>query len=187
MPSMKRILTAILVTLVITLDGYSWPRGPISDQTVAERAELIVVGRIIPASIKRIEHPAKPGDGTSHEHHAMLEIVETLKGSAKTTTVKIIIHYGLDPVTGRYVNTKSHYFDDRLGMPDAAKNAIEIYDTGGMDRRISGDIREPHIWLLSMKNPSYTTPDSTEFPGIWDPEDIQAVTKKEALKKWITK
>ena len=41
MPSMKRILTAILVTLVITLDGYSWPRGPISDQTVAERAELI--------------------------------------------------------------------------------------------------------------------------------------------------
>ena len=172
---------------MITLDGYCWPRGPISDQTVAERAELIVVGRIMPASITRIEHPAKPGDGTSHEHHAMLEIVETLKGSAKTTTVKIIIHYGLDPVTGRYVNTKSHYFDDRRGMPDAAKDAIEIYDTGGMDRRISGDIREPHIWLLSTKNPGYTSPDSTEFPGIWDPEDIQAVTKKEALKKWITK
>ena len=74
---MKRILTAILVTLVITLDGGSRPRGPISDQTVAERAELIVVGHIMPAPIERIEHPAKPGDRTSHEHHPMLEIVET--------------------------------------------------------------------------------------------------------------
>jgi len=117
----------------------------------------------------------------------MLEIVETLKGSAKTTTVEIIIHYGLDPVKGRYLKTKSYYFDDRRGMPDTAKDAIEIYDTGGMDRRISGDIREPHIWLLSTKNPGYTTPDSTKFPGIWDPEDIQAVTKKAALEKWITK
>jgi len=184
---MKRILSTILVMLAVTPPGYSWMRGVISDQTAVERAEMIVIGRILPASIKRIDHPVKPGEGASHEHHAVLEIVEILKGNAKTTTIEIIIHYGLDPVTERYMNTKSSYFDDRASKPTAAKGAIEIYDTGDMDLRISGDIREPHIWLLSTKNPGYTTPDSTAFPGIWDPEDIQPVTKKEALKKWITK
>jgi hypothetical protein len=182
---MKRTLPTILAMLAVPLAVYSWTRSPLSDQTVVERAELIVVGRILPASIKRIDHPAKPGEGASHEHHATLEIVETLKGSAKTTTIEVIIHYGLDPVTERCINTKDHFFDDRASKPTAAKGAIEIYDTGGMDRRISGDIREPQIWLLSTKNPGYTTPDSTAHPGIWDPEDIQPLTKKEALKKWI--
>src|SRR4051794_12555635 len=77
-------------------------RFPVEDADLVARAELIVVGHPNPNAITYVPHePSRPGDGRSHEHHAVLIVTQTLKGTLPKGDLSIIIRYGLDPMIER--------------------------------------------------------------------------------------
>jgi hypothetical protein len=159
----------------------------VTDESAVADAELIVVASIIPDSIQKIAHKRGEHEGASWHHRAKIRIVETLKGHTSSETIEIIIHYGLDPVTGRCLSTK--YSFDSDGRPQALGDTkvIGIWDTGGLSVPISEDVRQPHIWLLTRKDFGYTTPDDNDVVGIREPKHLQPICRKEALKNLVLK
>ncbi|WP_395750221.1 hypothetical protein [Prosthecobacter sp.] len=109
-----------------------------------------------------------------------------MKGHSEKKLLEITIHYGLDPVVGQCLSTKWEWDKSRGPVALGDPTVIGIWDTGGLDIPITDDVREPHIWLLTTKNPGYTTPESEDRPGIWEPCHLQAITQKEKLKKIIS-
>jgi hypothetical protein len=63
------------------------------------------------------------------------------------------------------------------------KDTIVIFDTGNSVHNgapITGDIRMNHIWLLR-----HVWPEGSNMIGIVDPEDIQPMSKKAELLKYL--
>ena len=180
----KTVLIAVIIFCSIA-SSYAWLRRHYSDAEVVSRAELIVVGRIKPGSIVLVPHETK-NQGASWEHHADLLIDEVLKGQMSATSMVVSIHYGLDPAIGGYSSNQFGFFDVRRRGTNYPKDVIEIFDTGNSAfsmTPISGDIRTNHIWLLHHVQPPVHT--DSDMIGIVDPEDIQPVSKKAELMRYL--
>lgn len=160
--------------LLLLLAG--WMRAPNEDADVVARSELIVVGHLKPGSIYRVSH--------EHwwEHHAVLVITQSLKGSS-TTEVPIIIHYGLDPMAR---GTNPLFVDiDTLGSH--AVEPVLILDTGNSSQSFAPlvpDATKDNVWLLRKLGGEYGREPGTVY-GIADPEDLQPLADRDYLALYL--
>jgi hypothetical protein len=162
--SSKTVLIAAIL-LCSVASSFAWLRRHYSDEEIVARASYIVVGKIQDGTLAMVSH-----DG-SHEYHVDLMISEVLKGQIASNSITVSIHYGLDPMAGRFGS--------------GTNGVLEIYDTGNsaMNGWHSGDIHTNQIWLLHQeRNPSL---DNSDWIGIYDPEDIQPVSKKSELLRYL--
>ena len=184
---MRTYLLAFLAIILIAATAGAWERPNYTDAEIVSRAQLIVVGRIKPDTLTLVEHKTRPGSGLSWEHHGVLIITEVLKGRMVEKEIPVIIHYGLDPVVGGEVETEHLTIHQRSLQPDYPKDVIEIFDTGSTVNLspIADDIRKDHIWLLRVEHTRFN--DGEDALGIYDPEDIQPLTKRPQLQALIPK
>ena len=163
------IITALL--LAGAAASQAWLRRSFTDAEIVSRAELMVVGHIKDGSLVRIPH----GNGSSWEHHVELVIDEVLKGQCASNSMIVSIHYGLDPMVG-----------EAGARTNARPDAVEVWDTGNSGRSgtpVSGDLRTNQIWLLRQEKNAAN--EDTDWIGIYDPEDIQPVSRKAELMKYL--
>ena len=119
----------------------------------------------------------------SWEHHAVLLISEVLKGNTSITSMPIAIHYGLEPAVGGVVSNQAGLFmDARMGSTNYPKDVIEILDSGRPGGRVASDIRMDHIWFLHRQPQERH---DSDMIGVFDPEDIQPMDRKQAILKLI--
>lgn len=163
-----------------------------TDTEVVKRAELIIVAHVKDGSIKRIAHYRPISDGVSarsYEHRATLIVSRVIKGKLESHELPITIHYGLLPVPAReeYAWMRNGFREKDEMPPYNNQEIIRIYeDNMGMGRRNSEDIRKDQIWLLRRYGTNgVQNDDTTELLGIWDPEDIQSLTKEHELSKHL--
>lgn len=175
---MKTLIVLLAVALFPAGAGAS-PRQVFTDTQIVERAQLIVVAHIKPDSLKRIDHPARNDKGKSHETRGMLVVTEILKGQAADNEIPIIIHYGLDPTAASQVAGMGFHG----AKPD---EVIALWDNGGEGARIANDIRKDYIWLLRIQQ-HWLHDEGKDALGIYDPEDIQPITKKQQLQALVPK
>jgi hypothetical protein len=164
----KTVLIAVII-LCSVASSYAWLRARFSDAQVVSRAELIVVGHIRDGSVTRVTHPKDVVGAQSWEHHVDLIISEVLKGTAPSNSMVVSIHYGLEPMA------------DHFGR--GTNGVLEIYDTADIPRCVSGDIHTNQIWLL--RRVPKPVNDDTDWIGIYDPEDIQPISKKSELMTYL--
>jgi hypothetical protein len=177
----KTVLIAV-VMLCSVVSSFAWLRRHFSDAEIVSRAELIVVGHIQDGSVFFIPHTPPPSGGASWDHHAELLISEVLKGHTTSNSIVVSIHYGLQPEVSGWGSIT----DARVGTTNYPKGAVEVIDWGNSDRSgiaITGDIRTNHIWLL--RQDSHPSNFDTDWIGVYDPEDIQPISKKDELLKYL--
>ena len=168
-----RTLLTLLLLLAGAVSSQAFLRRFFSDAEIVSRAELIVIGHVRPGSVERINH----GNGSSWEHHVELVIDEVLKGQCASNSLIVSIHYGLDPLpdNGRYD-----------AVPGGV-GVLKIFDTGNSITTfapVSGDIGTNQIWLLRRVQNAGNN--DSGWLGIYDPEDIQPVSRKSALLNDLT-
>ena len=162
-PSKTVVIAVILLCSVAS--SLAWLRRHFSDEEVVSRAKYIFVGKIQDGTLAIVNHSG------SHEYHVDLLISEVLKGQISSNSMTVSIHYGLNPMSGRYGTVKD--------------GALEIWDTGNsaIGPWHSGDIRTNQIWLLHQdREPNL---DNSDWIGIYDPEDIQPISKKSELLRYL--
>jgi hypothetical protein len=178
----KTILIAVIIFCSIA-SSFAWLRRHFSDEEIVSRATLIVVGHICDASLIRVEHPKDVVGGQSWEHHVDLEISEVLKGQTPSNSMVVSIHYGLDP--GVIPPGAPHDWQ-WVRATNYQAGAVRLWDTGNSGVQFSpftGDIRTNHIWLLRQVQKPVN--DDTDWIGIYDPEDIQPMSKKSELMTYL--
>jgi len=157
---------------------HAWLRPHYSDEQIVARAELIVIGRVRDGSIVFL--PRKVSEGW--EHHAELLISEVLKGHAPSNAMVVSIHYGLQPVVKGWGTVT----DGRVGITNYPKGVVEVTDWGNSVRPgwpTPGDIRTNHIWLLRRVQKAINF--DSDWIGVYDPEDIQPVERREQLLRYL--
>lgn len=181
-----RLIAAVPVSLVTLLlasnAAHAWLRPHYEDAIVVERSELIVVAHLKEGSIQYVSHKKGPDEGASWEHHATLVITNVLKGKCDEKEIPIIIHYGLTPVLGGYVNRDNFMINYRAGRDDYPKDIIEIFDTGNSARgrpSLVEDARQDNLWFLRKRSGTYGREPGTGKYGIVDPEDLQPLEWKD--------
>ena len=160
----------------------AWERRQYSDEEIVSRADLIVVGKIKEGSIVFVPHDTKD-EGASWEYHVELLIFEVLKGQISSNSMIVSIHYGLTPVIDGYSSNRFSMInvkDSRMNYPNGI---IEIVDSGSNGGIVTGDIRTNHIWLLHHVQPPIHN--DSDMIGVIDPEDIQPISKKDELLKYL--
>ena len=170
---------------MICLQANAWKRRHYSDREVIARAALVVVGRVDAASLELSPHADTAGGGPSWEHHCQLIVSAVLKGTNITQSLPISIHYGLEPIIGGFKSNQFGLWDIRGTETNYDADVVEIIDDGGSPttlRRISGDVRTNHIWLLR----SQTRGSGSDRIGIHDPEDIQPLSRQPVLENLLT-
>ena len=166
-PSTTVLIAGIILCSVAS--SYASLRARYSDAQVVSRAELIVVGHIRDGSVTLVTHPKDVVGAVSWEHHADLIVLDVLKGTAPSNSMVVSIHYGLDPMA-------DHFSRSTNGV-------LEIYDTADFPRCVSGDIHTNQIWLLRrVQKPANV---DTDWIGIYDPGDIQPISKKSELMTYL--
>ena len=181
----KRLAITAGVLCVATV-AFGFLRNHYSDREVVSRAELIVVGAMQEGSLTF--HGRSSIEGW--EHHLRLSISEVVKGTVFSNSIAVSIDGGLTPLVGGYHSNRFGTLYDyrRPGYP---AEMVQIYDTGSSSkpsRSISGDIRTNHIWLLRYDPPLNTNKPPSVPPqiiGIHDPEDIQPISRREQLMKYL--
>jgi hypothetical protein len=158
----KTVLIAVIL-LCSVASSFAWLRRHFSDEEIVARAKYIVVGKIQNGTLVIVNH-----DG-SHEYHVDLMISEVLKGQIASNSITISIHYGLDAMAGRFGSSTN--------------DALEIYDTSDVTPWHSGDIHTNQIWLLHQRREPNL--DNSDWIGIYDPEDIQPMSKKSELMTYL--
>jgi len=188
--SVKAPLLSLVVWLCLgCLPAFGWLRPTYEDAIVVERSELIVVAHIKDGSIKYVRHANKPGEGNSYEHHGILVITEVLKGKTDKKEIPVIIHYGLTPVVGGYVERDGFMINLRGWRKDYPKNIIEIMDTGNSATSLTPivkDAREENLWFLRKKSGIYGRKPGTGNYGIVDPEDLRPASMKDYFKAYLS-
>jgi hypothetical protein len=172
---------SFLMALPFSTKAYAWRRAPYEDAMIVGRSELIVVGRLLPESIRYVPHRRQPDRGASWEHHATLAVSEVLKGTCSQAQVPIIIHYGLDLKVGGYMLRDGFRRDARGGREDYPKDRIEIIDTGSSARTdvpLVEDAGKDNLWFLRRRSGRYGRQPGTGKPGIIDPEEVQPLALK---------
>ncbi|HEY3356359.1 MAG TPA: hypothetical protein VGQ83_24120 [Polyangia bacterium] len=178
---MGRWLT--LSILLLPLAALGWPRPRYEDVTVVERAELIVVGRLAPGSVRYVPHARRPQQGRSWEHHATLRVTRVLKGALTRPEIPVVIHYGLDPVVGGRIERDGFMLDVRRGRLDYPQDRIAIVDTGsGTDsvEPLVADAAADNLWFLRHHR------DARDL-GIVDPQDLQPLGWEAYFRAYLTK
>jgi hypothetical protein len=172
------ILTVVLFCVVSLFDALGWLRQKYSDDEVAARADLIVVGRLKKNSIIYYQHPGK----NSWEHSALLEVTNVLKGEVPTNVINVCISYGLDPLVGGRFSNETTVIDYTSRFTNYPPDVIELFDTGnslvGLPP-VTGDLQTNHVWLLRHAN-KYDA--HTNCLYIRDPEDVQPLSRLGQLK-----
>jgi hypothetical protein len=190
-PNVVRTL-AVFVVMILLLGrerASAWSTPLYSDAKVLQRAELIVVARLKPGSLARVQH--RNSDGGRYEHHAVLQISQVIKGKWEKSELPIIIHYGLLPVPARYAKTLN---DSSFLAPDqiplyTSDETIRVFEDNPSEGffRPSGDIRKDQIWCLRLHREAGVRDDSsvatTDSLGVGDPEDIQPLSKEQEFKR----
>ncbi len=170
------LLTALL--LGYAYPSWAWLRPRYEDITVVERSELIVVARLKPGSVERVEHPREPGDGRSWEFHATLVISEVIKGESSDKEVPVILHYGLTP---REIQAAEN-------NAQAKQPTIGIYDTGSSAMSFTPlitDASAANVWFLRKRSGRFgREPGDGDF-GVVDPEDIQPLGWKDYFRCYL--
>ena len=161
-------------------------RVPYEDATVAQRAHLIVVGRLQRDSIKQVRHQKKPGEGASWEHHATLIISEVLHGHESNSELPIVIHYGLTPKTRQVAKQSTN--NPREGETSRPSSRIEIFDTASLGVSMAvKDAGTNNLWFLRKRIRRLGDEQERGRYGIIDPEDLQPLSLKEYFKTYLTK
>lgn len=181
-PTRTTSLTALLLLLILLWPAetaHAWLRAHIDDATIAQRAQLIVVGHLELGSIERIMHDHKPDEGRSWEHHATLVVTEVIKGQTKQKKLPIILHYGLTPT--------EQGGDQAAGEPD---RVITIRDTGNSAMSFTpmvANANADQLWFLSKRSGTFVrepgNPDG-KF-GIVDPEEVQPTQWKDYFRCYL--
>jgi hypothetical protein len=167
------LLAAVACVAMSATVAHAFRRPDYEDITVVERSPLIVVAHIKAESIKRVDHPKKPGEGASWEHRATLVITEVLKGRPDAKEIPIVICYGLDPILGG----RNRPVGEKI-QPD---DVIEIHDTGNSALSITPmveDARQDHLWFLQKRSGIFGRDTGTGPWGIADPEEVQPLKWK---------
>jgi len=168
MKTESKLVWVIIIVLYSLATSYAWYRNSFSDKEIASRAEYIVIGKIKEKSLVLINHPSW------REFHVDLVILEVLKGQIASNSMVVSIHHGLAPIVGGV---------DAKNMP---KDAVALWDTGNSQMPVSPicrDLRTNQIWLLRREKIPQL--DNSDWIGIYDPEDVQPLAKKDALLKWL--
>lgn len=182
---MRRSTIVLLGSVVIGAAAYAGIRIPFSDSEAVARAELIVVGRIHEDSIRLMTEDIP-------EHHMVLRIDSFLKGTNDQRTIEVCMGQGLIPTVGGYYSNQFLRIDKRWSglYSGDAKDIIEVVKTPGSRvdlNPITGDIRTNHVWLLRSMNVigSHTWSCGSNLYSVFDPEDIQPISKTRDLIKLV--
>ena len=158
----------------------AWLRVEHGDVEVAARSELIVVGRLDKDSIRFVPHESADGHGRSWEHHATLLVSEVLKGAPKDkdTKVRIVIHYGLDPVVeGRHLDGQGKVWR----ADPSAPGGVDIHDTGADFGPVLANAQNDHIWCLRHLGGELGREPGKGELGVVDPEDMLPLKYKDCI------
>ena len=183
-----------VVGLCLSTATSAAPRQHYSDQEVVSRADLIVVGRMREGSLKLVLQPASRNapltpespdyQAPSWDHHLELLISEVLKGQLSSTSVVVNLDYGLTAVADGYFSNQFMIIE--FGGNSHPKGEVLVVDTGSSTRPaqpVTGDIRTNQIWLLRRERIGSEA--GQNMLGIYDPEDIQPIAKKEELLRLL--
>ncbi|MHC5056400.1 MAG: hypothetical protein ACYTKD_17015 [Planctomycetota bacterium] len=182
-------IAAILLAFVTT-PARAWLRMHCEDAVVVERSEVIAVARLKRDSIRYVPHQRKPHEGRSWEHHAVLIISEVLKGTLDEREIPIIIHYGLTPVVGGYVEREGFMINYRSLREDYPKDVIEIFDTGSSAVSFSPcltDAGKDNLWFLRRRSGTYGRKPVTGNFGIASPQDVQQLSMKDYFLSYLAR
>ena len=171
---MRIAILFVLLAAVFPRSANAWPTKLYSDAEVVARAELIVIARVKEESIKKVIHK----DKGSYEHHAILVVTRVIKGVSHDAELPITIHYGLLPVSARYVKD----MNTKATAPEEPGEATLIFEDNPSEGyfRPTDDVHKEQIWLLHRKS-------QTNALGVLNPEDIQPITKTDRLKRLFQK
>ena len=133
----------ILAVFCFSQTAQAWMRVYRDDGKVVEEAEIIVMARLKPGSVRIVHHEK----GRSWEHHLTLLVSEVLKGRSTEGELPIVVHYGLNVVTGRKMDDTRGFMSAQPGYPE---EAVDLFDHGDMAGWLSEDIRKDHLWFLRM-------------------------------------
>ena len=174
---MRIAILFVLLAAVFPRSANAWPTKLYSDAEVVARAELIVVARVKEGSIKKVIHK----DKGSYEHHAILVVTRVIKGVSHDAELPITIHYGLLPVSARYVKD----MNTKATAPEEPGEATLIFEDNPSEGyfRPTGDVHKDQIWLLHHNGYGYDNPPKTL--GVLNPEDIQPTEKEGRLKRLL--
>lgn len=177
--NMKTLFASCLILLASVCGASAWKRGSVSDEKSVSRAQLIVVGHLKKDSLKLRQTPiGKMSDASAD---AVLVVSEVLKGPFEVAEVPVRIAYGLTPVVGD---------DDKRQGPGASLSPkageVKLYDSGNSVvsiQPVTGDLNQDQIWLLRIEagDENRRLGEASRTLRVWDPEDVQPLTKKEAL------
>jgi hypothetical protein len=162
--------------------GYGRLRARVEDPVLVERSELIVVGHLKAESIKYVPHKREKNEGRSWEHHAVLAVMEVLKGKLDVRETPIVIHYGLDPYIGGRCPKDGGKINIHAGENDFPKDRIEILDTGSSGFSLVPlveDAGKDNIWFLQRRSGRYGRESENGRFGIADPEELQPISLRE--------
>jgi hypothetical protein len=181
------VMACVLVMLAAA-PSHAWTRRPYEDAEVVARSELIVVGHLQPGTIEFLPHPHAPGEGSSHEHHAILVVTGVLKGGARPGRIPVVVHYGLTPVVVGRVQRDDFMLDLRGGRVDYPQDVVEIIDTGSSapGARVGKDAREDQLWFLRKRAVRNGREPGTGAYGIVDPEDIRPLALKDYYLAYLS-
>lgn len=189
----RKATLLLLCMLGAALVATAFVRQAYTDAEVVWRSDVIVVGRMKAGSLKFIYHPGSKEDEQWYghpcgfwDHQLELIVSETLKGVVATTTIPVMIRYGLDVLVGGVESNQFRQIDARCGDTNYPPSLIAVYDTGNSVASympLTGDIRSNHIWCLRyFKFPSYG---QTNVMSIFDPEDVRSTAWRQHLNALI--
>ena len=167
-------------------------RNHYSDPEVVSRAELILVARMQEGSLRFVRLGPNSTDGW--EHQLEISISEVLKGAAPSNSIVVSIPGGLTPLVGGYHSNQFGVVIDYRAGDYSSNDVVEIFDTGSSGKPakcLTGDIRTNHIWLLRYEPPLSTNSSASnssappQVIGIQDPEDIQPLSRREELLRYL--
>ncbi len=182
-------LGLLAISLAVLFAGnplMAWPRMLFTDAQIVPRADLIAIGHIKAGSIKITMRRG------SYESRAVLVVTSLLKGSAASQEIPILIHYGLVAVPEVDKDKIDTQFDHDMPFIYDFSKPILFYEDNPSEgfSKISNDIRQDHTWLLRQYRTKGEKTDqldtySTDILGVWDPEDVQPLTKTSELQKYL--
>lgn len=181
-----RVALCLCLLWLSCSSAFAWLRELVFDDQLVARSELIVIGRLDPASLKCVQFPRDPEDGDCMppwEEHGTLIVSEVLAGQDEGRELPVIIHYGLGVRIGGFEEYPLGPRDRRGGKADYAEDLIEIGDTGSsaidpMRGSLVPNAAGDNLWFLRrLHGPAGREPGGTTL-GIATPEDLQPLWLK---------
>jgi hypothetical protein len=155
--------------LVIPSSANAWLRALQEHAKLVKQAELIVVGRIQPNSIRSLQ-PAEDGR-SGPEYRVTLIITEVLKGTCRKEQIPVLLHHGLEPVAG-------------------PKDVVQIFDTGNSAFSFDPEVKDAsqnHLWFLRQSGGPHPGGRVARDLGVVEPAEIQPMSLKVYFQAHLSK